>query len=144
MDLRMTDKEREDYLSRPLLARIATVTPGGRPHIAPMWFLYEDHVLYITTPITTRKVKNIQSNPDVAVSIDSSDEAEGTKGIILRGKAELDRSHWRELSEKTFIKYLGSLDHPMAKELLSMPVERTVIVLKPEKITTWDYSKMRA
>lgn len=141
MDISMTQKELGEFLSKPILARIATVGKNSAPHIAPMWFVYENGTLIISTGRDAAKIKNIKNNPAVAVSIDTTEGGFQSGGVILRGKAELVEKDTLEITKKIYKKYLGSLDNPMAKQLLQLP--RTVIKLKPQKIFSWDYAKMR-
>jgi PPOX class probable F420-dependent enzyme len=140
MDISMTQKELEEFLSKPILARIATVGKNSAPHIAPVWFMYENGALIISTGRDAAKIKNIKRNPAVAVCIDTTEGGFQSRGVILRGKAELVEKDTLEITKKIYKKYLDNLDNPMAKQLLQMP--RTVIKLKPQKIFSWDYSKM--
>lgn len=136
----MTQKELEEFLSSPVLARIATVGKDCTPHITPVWFLYEDGTIIISTRKGSTKIRNIKNNPAVAISIDTTGESMN-KGVIFRGKAELAEKDTLEIVKKSCKKYLGSLDHPVAKQLLQVK-EAVVIKLKPQKTISWDTSKM--
>ena len=137
----MTQKELEEFLSKPNLARIATVGKNCTPHIAPVWFLYENGTIIIGTSKASKKIKNIRNKPDVAISIDTSDAKTGNRGAIFSGKAELVETDSEETIKKLCIKYLGNLDNPVAKQLLQVK-ERSIIKLKPQKTISWDSSKM--
>ena len=62
---------------------LGTVTPGGRPHVVPIWGVLVDHELYleIGSPDTT-KAKNLSANPEVVVHLDDPDDV-----VIVRGRA---------------------------------------------------------
>ena len=45
----MSQTEIDDFLNSVLLARVATVRPDGRPHVAPIWYLWEDGCFYFET-----------------------------------------------------------------------------------------------
>ncbi|MEM4523586.1 MAG: hypothetical protein QXF29_00575, partial [Archaeoglobaceae archaeon] len=64
-------------------------------------------------------------------------EKEGNKGVIIRGTAEIVESE--ELSRKVLLKYLSPED-PEFQQLLQIP--RVVVKVKPEKIYSWDSSKL--
>ncbi|GBE17506.1 pyridoxamine 5'-phosphate oxidase [archaeon BMS3Abin16] len=140
MEMSMTKEEVTEFLSQPILARIATVGMKGKPYIAPVWFIYEEGTLVISTGKDSVKVRNIKNNPAVAVDIDTTEGGFQSKGVIFRGKAEIDETNTTETAKRIYMKYLGSLDHPMAQQLLSMP--RATIRLKPERTTSWDYAKI--
>ncbi len=141
----MTHEELEEFLSKPILARIATVGKNCTPHIAPVWFIYDDGAVIIGTRKNTMKIRNIKNNPAVAIAIDTivgESVSDGAKGAIFKGKAELVEEDTLEIIQKLCKKYLGSLDHPAAKQLLHDPSPSVVIKLKPQKIISWDSSKM--
>jgi Pyridoxamine 5'-phosphate oxidase len=48
---------------------LATTSPAGRPHVAGVMYAYVDGVLYVNTPIASRKGRNLQDNPHVFVCI---------------------------------------------------------------------------
>jgi|GEM_PF-4391380 len=62
------------------------------------------------------------------------------KGVIFRGKAGLVEKDTLEIVKKSCKKYLGSLDNPVAKQLLQIK-DAVVIKLKPQKTISWDTSK---
>jgi len=66
----MAKEESSAFLARPLIARLATVRANGTPQIVPMWFLYEDGVMYMSTRTYAAKVKHFKKNPHVAVWCD--------------------------------------------------------------------------
>ena len=144
MDISMGKEELEDYLSKPLIARIASIDSSSKEakaHIAPVWFIYENGTLLISTGKDSKKVKNIRKNPGVAVSIDTTEGGFKSKGVIFFGRAELIEENAREITERIYMKYLHSLSNPFAQQLLNMP--RVVIKIKPDKIISWDYEKMK-
>jgi PPOX class probable F420-dependent enzyme len=57
-------------------ARLATITPGGVPHLVPVVFAVHDGVIYTAVdakPKTTqrlRRLANIESNPRVSLLVD--------------------------------------------------------------------------
>jgi len=141
MDVSMTEEELEEYLSKPILARIATVGKSGKPYIAPVWFIYEDGELLMSTGRGSVKIRNLKANPAAAVSIDTTEGGFQSKGVIMRGRAEVEEDPEANVAKRIYLKYLGSLEHPMAQQLLSMP--RATIRLRPERTISWDYAKMR-
>jgi len=57
-------------------------TPGGRPHVVPRWCVYVDGKIYYDGSPETRHARNIESNPEISVHLES-----GTEAIILEGTA---------------------------------------------------------
>ncbi len=65
---------------------IATTRPDGRPHVMIIWGLWMDGRLYFSTGKTSRKARNLASNPNCTMCTDDSGEA-----VILEGVVEHER-----------------------------------------------------
>jgi general stress protein 26 len=103
--------------------RLATVdTKHGDPNIHPVWFYYEPQVnkIYINTNNDSKKAANIRKrNSAVYFCID--DEKMPVKGVEGKGSAKiLEKSTNDSLSivKRIMTKYLGSMDHPIAQQIL--------------------------
>ena len=91
----MSEKEIQEFLSIPRLARMATIQ-NGKPHLVPVWYFYDGTNIIVSTPKGTKKTKNLQSNPNVSIIIDIVDGrvedlsyATKAKAVIIEGIAEL-------------------------------------------------------
>lgn len=60
----------EFLLAKPRPAKIATVRPDGRPHVAPIWFALDDEDFIFTTWHTSVKARNLAVNPWVSICVD--------------------------------------------------------------------------
>ncbi|MFB6166127.1 MAG: pyridoxamine 5'-phosphate oxidase family protein [Haloarculaceae archaeon] len=96
----------EDLLtSEPLMAHLAT-SHDDRPHVAPLWYVYRDGVVELTT--TGRKLANLRTNPRVALSVQKDVDGEPQWGVTLRGTAtviEDDAEAAREIRHRVNRKY---------------------------------------
>jgi PPOX class probable F420-dependent enzyme len=79
--------DREAFLRRANIAVLATVGRDGRPHAAPVWYLYEEGVFIISTGRGSRKHRNIEHNPNVTLVIDR--RALPYYAVMLHGRAEI-------------------------------------------------------
>lgn len=61
-----------------------SVRAGGRPHLVPVWFIWHDEKIYISTDKKSVKVRNILHNPQVVVALE-----DGNHPIIGEGTARL-------------------------------------------------------
>lgn len=74
--LRLPASEAKRRFAGPPVARLATVGPGGRPHLVPVTFAVDGDRVYITVdakPKTTanlQRLRNIAASPQVAVLAD--------------------------------------------------------------------------
>jgi PPOX class probable F420-dependent enzyme len=95
--------------SQPLMAHFATCA-DGRPHVAPVWYHYDDGVLEVLT--TGRKLANVRQNPRVAVSVQKDEDGRAQWMVTLRGTAEIveDDAERQRAAERINPKYGAAAD----------------------------------
>jgi nitroimidazol reductase NimA-like FMN-containing flavoprotein (pyridoxamine 5'-phosphate oxidase superfamily) len=134
--------EMDDFLSRPLLARLATVNPEKmQPHVVPVWYGWDGQSLWISAFRSTRKVRELLKNPRCSIVIDVDGEPGGVRAVLMEGEAELVTAPQPLLEEKTawvYTRYLGP-EGVLAAEPQSWikDPENLLIKLTPELIKTW-------
>ena len=141
----MTENEVGSFLERKLNLQLATIDKMGDPNIQPIWFDYDKDKkkLFVMTPKASKKVQNIQRKSKIYFSID--DESFPYKGV--KGKGEVDILEHTDkimsIVEKINLKYLGTLDHPLAKMLIDNTRKgiETVLEITPKFFSTWDFGK---
>jgi len=70
----MTRQEAIDFISvGSRTGKLATASPSGRPHVAPVWFVVDGNDLVFTTSEGTVKGRNLRTNPYAAVTVDVSE-----------------------------------------------------------------------
>ena len=127
--------EVDELLSQPLTAQLVTMYPTGAPHVAPVWFLWDNGRALVMAGSTTVKVRNIHRNAAVALCVPTADRpysfvtVEGTASITDRGLEDMVR--------RTCVLYDGDeRGAEFAAELLAE--ERlTLIVISPVRFISW-------
>lgn len=66
---------------------LSSVRPDGRPHLVPVWFVWDGASILIFSKPAAQKVRNLRHNPQVLLALDSADEGEDI--VLLEGRAEL-------------------------------------------------------
>ncbi|HSP54227.1 MAG TPA: pyridoxamine 5'-phosphate oxidase family protein [Dehalococcoidia bacterium] len=56
-------ESQSSFLDEANVAVLATVDQRGRPHAAPVWYLWDDGELVISTGRGSQKHRNIEANP---------------------------------------------------------------------------------
>ena len=137
----MSEQESDLFLSKGRIVNVSSVGSDGAPHIAPIWYVYENGKLYLSTGPQSRKVRNIRANRKVAFCVDVGEAFYDLKAVVGKGTAQIltDKKFNDEIGKKILLKYLGDLNSPAAKQLASM--EHVVIEIIPTTKTSWDYSK---
>ena len=94
------------FADAALSAHLATAV-DDRPHVAPVWYVYEDGVVWILTG--GKKLANLRQNPRVALSVESYDAAGVDWGVQLLGTARVveDEERYHEVARRMDEKYGG-------------------------------------
>lgn len=137
----MSQAEIDAFLNGVHLARVATVRPDGRPHVAPIWYLWEDGCFYFETSRNAVKAKNLRTNPYIAITVDVTGGGLRLRYVILEGQAALieDRVSVKKLTERIYSRYVGveALQTPKLQEMLN--VDNLIVKVKPTKFITMDH-----
>ena len=90
--------DHQSYFERHRVARLATVSATGAPHVTPVCFAIAGETLYITIDQKPKRdqskplqrLRNIALNPSVAVVVDHYEEDWTQLGwVMLRGDAQV-------------------------------------------------------
>lgn len=60
---------------------LATTQPDGRPHVAPVWFLWDGRALYFNTGRATQKWRNLSQQPAAVAHLGDGDDV-----VVLEGR----------------------------------------------------------
>ena len=132
----------EAVLAEPVLARLATTNPKTlQPHVVPVWFAWDGEHVWISSFVSTRKIRDLKINPRGAVLIESKQEGGKLQAVLLEGAVELvtqPRELVREMASRIYIRYLGpqGVKETEPQSWLKDP-ENLLIKLTPERIMSW-------
>ena len=76
-----------DILRRAMVARIATVSRNGRPHVNPLYFVRGNGKIYLGTTDRTLAALNVKANPRVMILFDIDGEPNDQRVLGIRGGA---------------------------------------------------------
>jgi len=138
----MESGEAKQRLAESKVARLATVSDEGQPHIVPVVFALDGDTLYFAVdakPKTTtnlKRLKNIASNPAVSVLVDHFEDdwsklwwvrADGTARVIT------DEAHAQRATELLVTKY--------AQYRTARPAG-PVVAIHVDRITGWSFKDL--
>jgi general stress protein 26 len=135
--LRMTDDERDAFLTTERTLRCATVSPEGDPHVVPLWFVWHDGAIWLNSLKRSRRARDLAAGSKVAMSIDAGEAYGELRGVVIYGRAA-DAEPGPTLDAVRAIfgeKYWGGVAVP---ELAS----HRWLVVRPERIVSWDFAKI--
>ena len=143
----MSKEEVDTFLEKKLNLQIGTIDDKGDPNIHPVWFNYDKdrEKFLIITPIATKKIKNLLNKPNVYFSVDDTNFP--NKGVKGKGTATVVEDPVRTVPEtkKMYMKYLGTLDHPIPRMILESVQKgnHVIVEIDPKYYSTWDFSQTR-
>jgi PPOX class probable F420-dependent enzyme len=141
----LTVEEREEFLSRKLVARLATQREDGWPHVTPIWYVWEGGRFHLSLGNSRTHLANLRRDPHATMCVDIDprveDPTKTPRSVVGFGLAELIEAEQavREITEKMEVRYLGSIP-PQFEEALWFE-GRTAVVIAPVRWLAWDQGK---
>ena len=137
--IQLTPAEQAEFLSQPHKAALATIDQDGFPHVVAMGYHARDGVIYMTSYGKAQKVLNIRRNPKVGVMIEGGQNYADFRGVMIRGRCELIEEP--EAVERT-MRQMAGVEAGAPKGAISSAPKRVVLKIVPEKIASWDHTKL--
>ncbi|MCB1701397.1 MAG: pyridoxamine 5'-phosphate oxidase family protein [Pseudomonadales bacterium] len=117
--------------------RLACVGADGYPRVVSVWFLYERGQLFCASHSSSQLVALLGGDGRIGFEVATNDPP--YFGVRGQGDAALTTSGGDRMLERLLERYLGRLDSPLAKWLLSRKAEEVLITLTPRRLFSWDY-----
>jgi PPOX class probable F420-dependent enzyme len=142
--IKMTDDEMRAFLEAGRDLQVASINADGTPHLVTMWYVVRDGEIAFWTYAKSQKVVNLRRDPRLTVLVATGDVYEQLRGVSISGRAELveDPDDVLRYGEAVYERYWGELNDTAREGVRAMGTKRVVIVVKPEKVTSWDHSKL--
>jgi general stress protein 26 len=126
------------------VASVATVDASGAPHVVPLWFVWTDDAIYVSSRRPSRTWSNANLDPRVALTVDLGRSWVELAGILVRGTAEPlahDHPSLRKPISAWHEKYRSLLAADgfarFSEEVESLGFLRVT----PERIAVWDHAR---
>ncbi|MCH7877348.1 MAG: PPOX class F420-dependent oxidoreductase [Thaumarchaeota archaeon] len=104
----MDENEIIDFLMEGTrTGKLSTVQKDGRPHVAPIWFVWNKGKIIFGTGDSSVKAKNMRRNPQVSICVD--DESPPYAFVIIQGTAKFSDNQKDILKWNTILggRYMG-------------------------------------
>ena len=141
----MTEDEMWDFIESQKSLQVATINRDGSPHLTTLWFAIVDGQIVLETFTKSQKVVNLKRDPRIAALLESGEVYDQLRGVSINAMAELvsdvdevHRMHMAVLRRNTPEIPEDVLD----KAIAAMAPKKTAILIKPEKVMSWDHSKL--
>ena len=112
-------------------AHVATVLPSGGPHSVPVWIGLEgDRIAFLTSP-GSRKARNLEHDPRVAISITDHEQPYAMAQVRGRVAERLEGDAAWAVIDRISHKYTGQ-PYPLR-------TDRVVFLVEPERARAQSY-----
>ena len=149
--LALTPAELDDLMLTSWNMRVATIGPGTRINVTPLWFGWAEGKVFFYC--RGQKVVNLRRNPVCTVLVDKNERFPELQGAMFQGTARvledaaaedaepgMDEARWQMGT-----KYAGGHGEPAERrknEATAAGRHRRWVVFTPAKTVTWDNGKL--
>jgi PPOX class probable F420-dependent enzyme len=142
--IKMSDDQITEFLAAGRDLQVASINADGTPHLVTMWYAMRDGEVAFWTYGKSQKVLNLRRDPRLSVLVATGEVYEQLKGVSIAGEAEIvdDPDEVLRYGEDVYQRYWGPLDDTVREGVRAMGAKRVVIVVKPQKVLSWDHSKL--
>ena len=145
--INMSDPELARFLDEERVLTCATIGPGGRPHLMPLWYVRDGGSVLAWTYGKSQKVKNLERDGRATLQIEAGRDVYGElRGAMLECDVAIERDPARvgELGLKLMARYAGGGElSPEARAgVLQQASKRVLLRFTPTRVVTWDHRKL--
>jgi PPOX class probable F420-dependent enzyme len=139
----MSDEEVAAFLSEQMVLQCATIGPGGRPHMVPLWYAPDGLELRSWTYAKSQKAKNLERDPRATVGVEDGVQYHELRGVMLECDVEVERDTDRvaEYGLALVDRYAGGAEE--ARQAFREQARKRVgLRFVPTEVISWDHRKL--
>lgn len=143
--IKMSDDEIWPFIEEQKSLQVATLNRDGSPHLTTLWFAVVDGEICFETYTKSQKIVNLERDPRISVLLEDGDSYDQLRGVSLSGRAELHKDPEVVHRYASRVLVRNNPDVPkdaMEEAAKTLANKRTAVVIKPEKIVSWDHRKL--
>ena len=143
--IRLSPEEMEVFIEEQKSLQVATINPDGTPHLSTLWFAVVDGDIVFETYTKSQKIKNLERDSRIALLLEDGVEYDKLRGVGINGHAELHTDP--EVVHRYALEVMDRNNPDVDREMLSkaaesMALKRTAVVIKADKVISWDHTKL--
>ncbi|MGE5594925.1 MAG: pyridoxamine 5'-phosphate oxidase family protein [Hyphomicrobiales bacterium] len=152
-ELSLTPEQLDELMTTTWNMRIATIGPGSRINLTPLWFGWAGGNIYFYC--RGQKVVNLRRNPNATVLVDRNERFPELQGAMFQGTATVLEDAEAENADPNMetvrvqmgAKYAGGHGEPNAEPRRNEATARgrhwRWVRFEPKHIVTWDNFKLK-
>ena len=143
--IRMTDAEIWPFIESRQSLQVATLNKDGSVQLTTLWFAVVDGAIVFETFTKSQKIVNLKRDPRIAVLVEDGTTYDQLRGVSINARAELvdDPAEVERYAAHIVRKNNPEVPPEMVPQAAKMMAQkRTVVVIRPERIASWDHRKL--
>jgi PPOX class probable F420-dependent enzyme len=145
-EIGMSEAELARFLDEERVLTLATIGPGGRPHLMPLWYVREGLALLVWTYGKSQKIRNLERDPRATVQVEAGRDVYGElRGAMLECDVAIERDPERvaDVGLRLMTRYIGAAPSEAGRAgVLKQAPKRVALRLTPTRIISWDHRKL--
>ena len=141
----MSDDELREFLAEQKVVTCATIGPGGRPHLMPLWYAADGTELRSWTYAKSQKAKNLERDPRATLQIEDGVLYHELRGVMMECDVEVERDP-EKVAEYGLALFRRFADGDLPEETRAMvegqAAKRVGLRFVPTRTVSWDHSKL--
>ncbi|HEY2507532.1 MAG TPA: pyridoxamine 5'-phosphate oxidase family protein [Streptosporangiaceae bacterium] len=149
--IHMTDAEVTAMLAAGRKVQLATLGPGGYPHLVAMYYALVHGRIAFWTYRRSQKALNLARDPRITCLVESGQAYFDLRGVQVQGVVETitdpDKVYQLGLRIGTVMAEGLAGDEPVAVDTMNEYVakaarKRNAYIVEPQRIISWDHAKL--
>ena len=143
--IRMDEPSLWEFIGSQKTVQVGTLNPDGTIHLVPLWFALDGECIILETFSKSQKIKNLERNPNITLLFEDGTEYAHLRGATLYARAELVRDV--EEVHTLHCMVIGRNQPELSQEVIEqvsrgMAPKKTAIRIRPQRVMSWDHSKL--
>jgi PPOX class probable F420-dependent enzyme len=142
--IRMSEAELAAFLEGQRTVTCATIGPGGRPHLAALWYLPAGDRLDCWTYAASQKARNLARDPRATLLTEAGTAYQELRGVSMECDAELvrDPDQVLDIGVALAVRYGATPGPELRAGLAAQAAKRVGIRFHPTRVSSWDHRKL--
>ncbi|MBC8364011.1 MAG: pyridoxamine 5'-phosphate oxidase family protein [Actinobacteria bacterium] len=141
----MTDDEVEAFIEAKMSLQVGTIERDGSIHLSTLWYGIIDGRIVFETYTRSQKIVNLQRDDRITVLLEDGESYETLRGVMIKGRAILYSGDDDVVPVAEAVIRRNQPEVPeehVAAAAVQMAAKRTAVVVVPEKVVSWDHTKL--
>ena len=142
--IEMADEEVTRLLDQSRTCTMATVGPGGMPHLVAMWYAWLDGQVWLESKAKAQKIVNLRRDGRLAVMVEAGNTYDTLRGVSLEGRGIIvdDADELWRVGVSVWERYHGPYSEEVRPFVEAMLHKRVAVRLDVERMRSWDHRKL--